>query len=143
MLLGLAFHSVADGSIKDLDACLWTPERYELTTSPSAYCSKRGGVIAGRDTVLWLGCSPIVLSGSNLPSLYWIFNTRPLKGSQARPMRTRTSKRRGGAEICQSKVSLFPGAQSVLQRLCTDATLSGIQIAVASSTTAPRRNSSS
>lgn len=68
----------------DLDACLWTPEMYELTTSPSAYCSKRGGMIAGRDTV-----------------------------------------------------SLFPGAQSVLQRLCTDATLSGIQIAVASSTTEP------
>ena len=37
-----------------------------------------------------------------------------------------------------SEVSLFPGAQSVLQRLCTDPALSGIQIAVASSTTVPR-----
>ena len=35
----------------DLDACLWSPEMYELGTTPSAYCSKRGGVTAGRDTI--------------------------------------------------------------------------------------------
>mmetsp|Transcript_59585 Transcript_59585/g.111504 ORF Transcript_59585/g.111504 Transcript_59585/m.111504 type:complete len:182 (+) Transcript_59585:60-605(+) len=68
----------------DLDACLWTPEMYELASAPSTYCSKRGGIMAGRDTV-----------------------------------------------------SIFPGAMRVLQRLCTDPAFSGIQIAVASSTTEP------
>ena len=35
----------------DLDACLWSPEMYQLSSSPSEYSSKRGGVAAGRDTV--------------------------------------------------------------------------------------------
>ncbi|KAL1526635.1 hypothetical protein AB1Y20_015339 [Prymnesium parvum] len=35
----------------DLDACLWTPEMYELHSSPSAYDESRGGVAAGHDTV--------------------------------------------------------------------------------------------
>ena len=35
----------------DLDACLWSPEMYELDDAPSRYDAKRGGVKAGRDTV--------------------------------------------------------------------------------------------
>jgi magnesium-dependent phosphatase 1 len=35
----------------DLDACLWSPEMYELDNAPSTYDAKRGGVKAGRDTV--------------------------------------------------------------------------------------------
>ena len=35
----------------DLDACLWSPEMYELDKAPSTYDAKRGGVKAGRDTV--------------------------------------------------------------------------------------------
>ena len=35
----------------DLDACLWSPEMYELDSAPTTYDLKRGGVKAGRDTV--------------------------------------------------------------------------------------------
>ncbi|CAK9085724.1 unnamed protein product [Durusdinium trenchii] len=35
----------------DLDACLWSPEMYELSSPPSSYCSKRRGVAAGAQTV--------------------------------------------------------------------------------------------
>ena len=35
----------------DLDACLWTPEMFELDSAPSAYDAKKGGVAAGSDTV--------------------------------------------------------------------------------------------
>ena len=35
----------------DLDACLWTPEMFELSTSPTAYDAKAGGMRAGRDVV--------------------------------------------------------------------------------------------
>ena len=44
---------------QDLDACLWSPEMYQLSSSPSEYSSKRGGVAAGRDTEAWrhfVGC---------------------------------------------------------------------------------------
>jgi magnesium-dependent phosphatase 1 len=34
----------------DLDACLWEPEMYQISR-PTVYDAKRGGVIAGRDTV--------------------------------------------------------------------------------------------
>eukprot|EP00747_Dinoflagellata_sp_TGD_P218020 gnl/TRDRNA2_/TRDRNA2_90335_c0_seq1.p1 gnl/TRDRNA2_/TRDRNA2_90335_c0~~gnl/TRDRNA2_/TRDRNA2_90335_c0_seq1.p1 ORF type:complete len:197 (+),score=29.65 gnl/TRDRNA2_/TRDRNA2_90335_c0_seq1:64-654(+) len=35
----------------DLDACLWTPEMYELRCAPTQYDEKRGGVAAGSETV--------------------------------------------------------------------------------------------
>ena len=35
----------------DLDACLWSPEMYELDNAPTKWDSKRGGVKAGSDTV--------------------------------------------------------------------------------------------
>eukprot|EP00747_Dinoflagellata_sp_TGD_P094309 gnl/TRDRNA2_/TRDRNA2_166064_c0_seq3.p1 gnl/TRDRNA2_/TRDRNA2_166064_c0~~gnl/TRDRNA2_/TRDRNA2_166064_c0_seq3.p1 ORF type:complete len:205 (-),score=29.94 gnl/TRDRNA2_/TRDRNA2_166064_c0_seq3:926-1540(-) len=35
----------------DLDACLWTPEMYELRSPPTKYDDARGGVAAGSDTV--------------------------------------------------------------------------------------------
>ena len=39
---------------EDLDACLWSPEMFQLDSgAPSEYCSKRGGVVAGRDTDAW------------------------------------------------------------------------------------------
>ncbi|CAJ1343328.1 unnamed protein product [Effrenium voratum] len=45
----------------DLDACMWSPEMYELSSAPDAYCSKRGGVVAGRDTVkLFPGASAVL-----------------------------------------------------------------------------------
>ena len=40
---------------EDLDACLWSPEMFQLDSgAPSEYCRKRGGVVAGRDTDAWL-----------------------------------------------------------------------------------------
>ena len=33
----------------DLDACLWSPEMFELAARPTSYDAKAGGVIAGRD----------------------------------------------------------------------------------------------
>lgn len=35
----------------DLDACLWTPEMFELSSAPTAYSADKGGVIAGGDVV--------------------------------------------------------------------------------------------
>ena len=35
----------------DLDACLWTPEMFELSSAPTAYSTEKGGVIAGGDVV--------------------------------------------------------------------------------------------
>ncbi len=35
----------------DLDACLWTPEMFELSAAPTRYDAQRGGVVAGSDTV--------------------------------------------------------------------------------------------
>lgn len=35
----------------DLDACLWSPEMYQLGEPPSAWCDIRGGVVAGRSLV--------------------------------------------------------------------------------------------
>eukprot|EP00930_Biecheleria_cincta_P061240 TRINITY_DN46815_c0_g1_i1.p1 TRINITY_DN46815_c0_g1~~TRINITY_DN46815_c0_g1_i1.p1 ORF type:complete len:213 (-),score=27.58 TRINITY_DN46815_c0_g1_i1:21-566(-) len=35
----------------DLDACLWSPEMFELSAAPTSYDGSRGGVAAGRDTV--------------------------------------------------------------------------------------------
>ena len=35
----------------DLDACLWTPEMFELQSAPTKYDSTRQGVVAGQDTV--------------------------------------------------------------------------------------------
>ena len=35
----------------DLDACLWSPEMYELDKAPTTWDAKRGGVKAGQDTV--------------------------------------------------------------------------------------------
>eukprot|EP00966_Prymnesium_polylepis_P037845 878101-Prymnesium_polylepis.1 len=35
----------------DLDACLWSPEMYELGAAPTAYDASLGGVKAGHDTV--------------------------------------------------------------------------------------------
>lgn len=35
----------------DLDACLWTPEMFELGSRPTMYDAARGGVKAGGDTV--------------------------------------------------------------------------------------------
>jgi magnesium-dependent phosphatase 1 len=34
----------------DLDACLWEPEMFQISR-PTGYDAKRGGVVAGRDTV--------------------------------------------------------------------------------------------
>eukprot|EP00931_Biecheleriopsis_adriatica_P083181 TRINITY_DN56737_c0_g1_i1.p1 TRINITY_DN56737_c0_g1~~TRINITY_DN56737_c0_g1_i1.p1 ORF type:complete len:182 (-),score=37.46 TRINITY_DN56737_c0_g1_i1:4-549(-) len=45
----------------DLDACLWSPEMYELRASPTTYSSERGGVIAGRDTVRLFPGAKVVL----------------------------------------------------------------------------------
>ena len=35
----------------DLDACLWSPEMFELDSAPTEYDASRGGVKAGGDTV--------------------------------------------------------------------------------------------
>lgn len=35
----------------DLDACLWSPEMFELSSAPTKYDSKAGGVKAGHETV--------------------------------------------------------------------------------------------
>ena len=35
----------------DLDACLWSPEMFELDAAPSEYDAARGGVRAGREVV--------------------------------------------------------------------------------------------
>ena len=35
----------------DLDACLWLPEMYELSTAPTTYSATKGGVAAGGDVV--------------------------------------------------------------------------------------------
>ena len=35
----------------DLDACLWTPEMFELDSAPTSYSASKGGVQAGSDTV--------------------------------------------------------------------------------------------
>merc|ERR1719460_3030883 len=35
----------------DLDACLWSPEMFELGSSPTTYDAAQGGVRAGRDVV--------------------------------------------------------------------------------------------
>ena len=35
----------------DLDACLWSPEMFELSARPTSYDAKAGGVSAGRDVV--------------------------------------------------------------------------------------------
>tara|TARA_B110001452_G_C15101882_1_gene384207 strand:+ start:43 stop:600 length:558 start_codon:yes stop_codon:yes gene_type:complete len=35
----------------DLDACLWSPEMFELSERPTSYDAKAGGVVAGRDVV--------------------------------------------------------------------------------------------
>ena len=46
----------------DLDACLWSPEMYELDGAPTTYDAKRGGVKAGRDTVcLYPGAQAVLL----------------------------------------------------------------------------------
>lgn len=45
----------------DLDACIWTPEMYELHTAPTAYDAAAGGVRAGRDTVKLFHGSATVL----------------------------------------------------------------------------------
>lgn len=45
----------------DLDACLWTPEMYELHEAPSEYDSKRAGVVAGDALVKLLPGALIVL----------------------------------------------------------------------------------
>ena len=42
--MGLRPHLI----VFDLDACLWTPEMYELPRSPTTYCHKRDGVAVGR-----------------------------------------------------------------------------------------------
>lgn len=45
----------------DLDACLWSPEMFELSSSPSTYDASRGGVKAGSDTVkLFLGAAAVL-----------------------------------------------------------------------------------
>ena len=52
-----AFRSVKYGEeapaliVFDLDACLWTPEMFELGSRPTMYDAARGGVKAGGDTV--------------------------------------------------------------------------------------------
>ena len=53
---GLSYHlknkmAIPTLIVFDLDACLWSPEMYELDDAPSTYDAKRGGVKAGRDTV--------------------------------------------------------------------------------------------
>ena len=46
----------------DLDACLWSPEMYELTAPPTAYVPSLGGVAAGSDTVtLYSGAAAVLL----------------------------------------------------------------------------------
>lgn len=37
--------------IFDLDACLWTPEMFELSSAPTVYDAKAGGMRAGGDVV--------------------------------------------------------------------------------------------
>jgi magnesium-dependent phosphatase 1 len=45
----------------DLDACLWTPEMFELNTSPTVYDPKAGGMRAGQDTVrLFPGAQAVI-----------------------------------------------------------------------------------
>ena len=48
----------------DLDACLWTPEMYELSSAPTAYDASLGGVRAGRDTVKLFPGAAAVLAAS-------------------------------------------------------------------------------
>ena len=45
----------------DLDACLWSPEMFELSSSPTTYDAARGGVKAGSDTVkLFAGAQSVL-----------------------------------------------------------------------------------
>jgi len=46
----------------DLDACLWSPEMFELSSAPTNYDATRGGVVAGRDVVrLFPGAAAVLL----------------------------------------------------------------------------------
>lgn len=47
----LRSRSVPSLIVFDLDACLWSPEMFELDRAPGAYDAKRGGCPAGHDTV--------------------------------------------------------------------------------------------
>jgi len=45
----------------DLDACLWSPEMFELSAAPTAYDAAAGGVTAGNDVVrLFSGAAAVL-----------------------------------------------------------------------------------